>query len=619
MSDLLPKCPSCHASLSISLAADPASIVVCDACGQEALLRDLLASQNDTGLDDLTSAAIVEQPLDDLPLDSLEDSEIELDFDELDDEDFVADLGETSPDVGTGVPLKPTDKPEIQELDTEDWLIEDIAGDETNLEHEDTLVEESRSGAFEFDGHFSGAQVTLNADSGKPSIDMKEDPSPTFEFASDSDPAVPGADAIESIEDVSASVDESETFTTRSAAGTTEAMAAPARRRGLVGNVLRALIVFFAVLVLLQFIVWWGLGIDPVGVAAVMPAPLDRIAPAQLRPSSARAPINYIPPPDGFYDDEEDEDPADDTGETSKIGDVAENASGIATPDDSALAGDEATESESPEPIAAVDEGPTPPPFAAAGSSNASPDGVAREGQLSNDLSRDADERVAAEADAGELLGAAAPPVVEEASEFADFGPRGFPTYTSEELAATFATALQTHQAFDQAYLTDSPETRKAAAAFYIAWCEMAERATLVDREGAEAILAESRAMMAEIAKEPEKQILLARWAVGWLSPRQRAKMQERTSGVVLAGEVQSVRPIGDYFEYRLSLLDNDRTSIVIVSRLHPERNDLTDFSKGARILVLGVEVDRPQDVLPTYEGNSPSVIYTTDEVVALP
>ncbi len=611
MSNLHPKCPSCHASLAISADAEPDALVVCDSCGQETALHELVA-QN---LSDDVATTGQEDPefgTDDLDLDLVDESDLELDFDELDADDFVANLDDPLPSSPAAKAPRADDA-----ADADDWLTDDVAGDETDLEHEDTLIEEGLASAFELDGKFPEDDAPLDTAADKQLADVDADSPRTFHFEANVDEPLADMDVIESLDEAA---DEAEAAIDAAASAMADAAAsAPPRRRGLIGTVLRLLAVCFAGLLLLQVIFWWAIGIDPVGLAAVMPAPLDRLAPAKLRPSTARGPIRYIPPPESFYDDEEDE-AVDESDGTDALTEPAAGLAGDGSPNNSlAAAENDDVAADLPEEVAPAEErepttGVEPPSMAEAPPQT---DGAADD--LSDDLSLEPDRLAASDADAGDLLGAAEPPAVEESSEFAGYGPRGCPTYSRDDLAATFATARQTHQAFDEAYLTDSPETRRAAAAFYIAWCEMAERATLVDREGAESILAESRAMMTEIVKEPNKQLLLARWAVGWLSPRQRAKMPDRTAGVVLAGEVQSLRAAGDYFEYELALLDDNHTPIVVVTRLHPERNGLTDLSEGARLMVLGIEVDRPRDVLPTYDGNSPSVIYATDEIVALP
>ena len=71
-------------------------------------------------------------------------------------------------------------------------------------------------------------------------------------------------------------------------------------------------------------------------------------------------------------------------------------------------------------------------------------------------------------------------------------------SYSRNDVAAKIAAARRLHEAFDQAWLVggksqeEIASVREAARDFYVAFAELAEQATLVDREGAEEVLAES-------------------------------------------------------------------------------------------------------------------------------
>jgi hypothetical protein len=172
------------------------------------------------------------------------------------------------------------------------------------------------------------------------------------------------------------------------------------------------------------------------------------------------------------------------------------------------------------------------------------------------------------------------------------------------------AKAIQDAEAADQQMVaaqgtvTDA-ELKKIRSNFYVSLFRMADGATFVQDVGNSGQLDTMRQQMdrllRQLAADPKRKESLKYNAGRWLEFSRRT-----TPGIILAGKVQSVEPVGKLHEIKLNIgLENAAESIVSVLLA----ND-PGLKGGDEALVLGTIVENPAEQLAGYEGVEPTVVW---------
>lgn len=376
-------------------------------------------------------------------------------------------------------------------------------------------------------------------------------------------------------------------------------------------------------LALAQLVLWWIFHLDPLGLGASLPRSMYVLIPAQLEDGPILAIErlrNYGPPPDSGSESDEgvEQEEAVDTGEPREAIQVeagerqpAAEADSAATADARAVLTGAAAEGHAPEAgpdtvRGAIEE--EPPPATPSGQPQdlapANAGGV-REGDAAGDVTPGT-------AETAPESGGEVPPGVASQSSPQQLGPPLQASFTKEDVEAAIVAARQADQRLDEAQLTQSQDLREVARAFFVAFADLAEKATLVDRTAADQVVPATRELLSDFEFDDKKQRMIGNAARGWLD-------NNLGQGVLLAGQVESIQAIGDLYEMEITLSGKSPSPVTVVSRLAPPPNTLAQFDKGDRLILLGVVVDDPGRNLLGYQGSRARVVWMSDLFVVIP
>jgi hypothetical protein len=136
----------------------------------------------------------------------------------------------------------------------------------------------------------------------------------------------------------------------------------------------------------------------------------------------------------------------------------------------------------------------------------------------------------------------------------------------------------------------------------YIALAALAERYTLLEpaalgpHPAAAQVAAQN--IFRNVIADPARRADLATVAARWLQHERR-----QNQGVVLVGVVESASPLGKWTELTVGVpLGDDRVSTRLLAKDH-------GFRKGDDIAAVGAIFDQPQQQIPGYQGEAPSLI----------
>ncbi len=172
------------------------------------------------------------------------------------------------------------------------------------------------------------------------------------------------------------------------------------------------------------------------------------------------------------------------------------------------------------------------------------------------------------------------------------------------------ALAIQAAEAADQQMVAAQgtaaeAELKRIRSNFYVSLFRMADGATFAKDDAQSGQLDVMRQEMdrfvRQLTTDPKRYESLKYNAGRWLGFPRRT-----TPGIILAGKVQSVEPVGKLHEIKLNIgLENAEESIVsVLSATDPGVND------GDNAVVLGTIVENPAQALAGYEGSDPTVVW---------
>ncbi len=394
------------------------------------------------------------------------------------------------------------------------------------------------------------------------------------------------------------------------------------RKRGsFIVGFLKLLVGGVVVLVALQAILWWVLGLDPLMLSASVP---EFLLPTKLRPTTIAGPVRISSVPSGIANGPEVSDQPDQPDQP------VESTSSSEEPDEemsideiASLGGPEESADRPPETTVAAETGSAEldqdvaapaatdldevsTPDAAEPAETASDDTEMVESNLDfDDLTDDMDE------DIGDAMGAVDPPQVEPQEEANQGLPAGYPTYSRNELAAAIADCNSSLEDLDQAMLVNGKlSAKKDMADFYTSLSKLAETATLSTQTDPELHRA-SRDILRQFKTDVFKLKSCANGARVWIN-------KDMGRGALIVGVVQSIEPAGELSEMKFKMVDSQRTVISVLTRLDPANNDVAHLTEGSRALMMGVIVADPKNLLSGYQGSSEKSLYVTDQIVLI-
>jgi hypothetical protein len=198
-------------------------------------------------------------------------------------------------------------------------------------------------------------------------------------------------------------------------------------------------------------------------------------------------------------------------------------------------------------------------------------------------------------------------PVPEEPATPAEpLGPRNVLPATPAELqTATQATMAAAQQMVAAQGSGDEAQLRKARANFYVSLFGMANALTLVQLGPAGSQLEpQLRAMepmlRQQLAADPKQFELLKVFGARWFAFPKRT-----TSGVVLAGTVESVEQVGKLYHAKVRPGAATDPTVTIVSTRDPQ------CAAGDEVLTFGSIVEQPSEQLSGYQGTEPAVVWS--------
>ncbi len=396
----------------------------------------------------------------------------------------------------------------------------------------------------------------------------------------------------------------------------------------------------------LQGGLWWGIGVDPIGLAGRIPSSLSWMIPAGLRPRNvalkpALPPMNDAvnqpkdqgskPPAEPIPDDippaehavaapvQQETEPENDSAESGDDEFVPNPNLALEANDDLNFDAEDSHVSESPSEFESgsaladsnfqptedrrpVDSMPLPGMDASTDDSEFSVDTAAGGPVLGTD-------------DAADTGTAPQPLVLDElegqpASALA--GPIDAPSYSRNEVAAAIAAARDADQGLTDARLNRGDDLVNKAEQFYRSFAMLAEMATYVNRDGADQVLDSARSLIGSFEFDDKKQRMIANATRNWMKA-------QIGSGVFVAANIADVVPKGELFEIRATLLGKEATPLTLLTPIDPTNATSLRFVSGDTILLLGTIIQQPDRNIEGYSGAAQTVIWFTDLAVAVP
>jgi hypothetical protein len=314
--------------------------------------------------------------------------------------------------------------------------------------------------------------------------------------------------------------------------------------------------------VIVNFILWWGMGQDPFGIARSLPRFLAFLAPAKLREP---------PPP---------------------VNNQAGNKSRTSTPKVKLNFNSRGTPSQN-----------NPPP-------DLNDLGGKFAGAVDDDISKKGDP--SGNNNPFALVPTTPDPFapVPEPTDFV--GVRNAPKIASAEMGRTHLAARRAHETWKLSEGRDDTTRLDAQRSFYRSLCKLAHQITFVEAtDGQHPTRMDAvRQTLIEYGEDPAKAEMLAAGGASWLVSTHRD-----TEGIFLLGTVAGIRPQGKLFETRLVLANEKKTPIVVMSLIDP----LPHYQAKDHVVILGTIVRDPLLNLGGYEGSESTVIWGGFAVRVLP
>jgi hypothetical protein len=198
------------------------------------------------------------------------------------------------------------------------------------------------------------------------------------------------------------------------------------------------------------------------------------------------------------------------------------------------------------------------------------------------------------------------PAPAEPAAPTEQLGPRNAPEVRMADLQKAQQATMAASQEMAAAVQTnDEAQLRKARSNFYVSLFDMANSLTLVQlgpdgSQFAPMLAAMGPAMRQQMAADPKQLELLKVFGARWFSYPKRPN-----NGIVVAGTVASVEPLGKLFQTRVRQgAAADSPLVTVVSAADP------NLAPNDEIVTFGSIVEQPAEQLAGYEGNEPAVVW---------
>jgi hypothetical protein len=189
-----------------------------------------------------------------------------------------------------------------------------------------------------------------------------------------------------------------------------------------------------------------------------------------------------------------------------------------------------------------------------------------------------------------------APPDAEQPSVL------GAPRFAMADVAKAAGVASQELQAAQAA--KDEAALKRARTQFYLKMFAMAEALTFAKDEAGGQLGPERQSVeqiLLQFASDKKRLDALKYNAGRWLDFSKRT-----TSGVVVAGTVQSCEPSGQLYEVKLGIgIATDDPVVTVLHKSDPH------LAQGDQALLLGAIVDNPIEKVSGYEGLEPMAIWS--------
>jgi hypothetical protein len=197
------------------------------------------------------------------------------------------------------------------------------------------------------------------------------------------------------------------------------------------------------------------------------------------------------------------------------------------------------------------------------------------------------------------------PAEVTEPAEAADaLGPRDARAFTPADLAKALHEASQANEKMSTAQgANDEAEIKKIRAGFYLSFYGLADVLTFAksgqDDPQIEDMRQGLQQALLQLTADPQRLKAVKANAAKWLRYTKRT-----TPGIVLAGTVQSVEPMGKLYQIQLRMTA-DAPVVTVISATDPR------LSPEDEALTLGSIVEDPGEHLAGYEGSAAAVVWS--------
>ncbi len=625
-------CPKCFRIISLPTPSDPAAWVRCPLCGEEYRLQEALDFQP-------PALELVPEPVASIPISAADHS-----LDEPDEmiDQPIDDIAEPNQAVLEGMPFDPDLPTKAEQLDAAATLHEPVMlhTDEDQLEAilDQALYDESGESAEAQFTHITEEDAaTSEVEIEEPAHDVEEaEPwDMTAEsnepVAAEHDPSEFPEDELQGEQRVAAHddhlelehspIEASRPFIAMDDATTKER---PAKKKRSLGSELLKLVVGGVIGLIVGYaVLFFGLKVDLLGIAKFLP---PSIVPEQLKPRNVAA-VRPVPSPDIAQNPPADNVPTDNTPDTNppQVGAVTPDSNAqndTAPPTGTPVQNDATPPTATPENTTATtagglsstlnlpsDTSTTPPTStppsqtdqATPAATTSTPGGNPPTASTPTTSTPTTDPFGAPPSqEAFPPLPAVTTPPAPEPQ-----GPKTAKNISLADVSKAIAAASGSTDAYTHAP-ADSPDMQMLRKNYYLNLAMLAEDITLVKPQSGDDHDQTSRAaagaLVSSVATDRARVEELGFLAGYWLDNSGRIK--EGIDGIVLAGTVQSVEPIGKQFRTLIKLFKGKEAVIPVISAEKP------NLANGDSAVVIGTIVKDPAQNLYHFDGNDDRVVW---------
>jgi hypothetical protein len=177
------------------------------------------------------------------------------------------------------------------------------------------------------------------------------------------------------------------------------------------------------------------------------------------------------------------------------------------------------------------------------------------------------------------------------------------PSFTADELAVSLRAAQEAQAGLVAGDFEDGRDVKRAKGLSYKAFCDLAQKATFVDRASRadyiSALEKEIQPLFQQALADAHTQEEVAKLASLWLNSPNRTH-----GGIFFAGRVANEAEKGTVVEYQLDLGSGQALTVLVSTDIH------SVVASASPLAVIGWVVDQPAEQVRGYTGDAPQAVW---------